>query len=176
MERTDHPAPDQPESAPGKLKFSPGHPSLTSVNARRVSQDNYSTGTLNASFNTTITLSEDKRTVIAEVSVEAQGVGTSSDNPIFEISCTFSCPFRSSTIHTDESIQNKQLAAILSAPLYHRAVLLIEAIARDMGFPGIQLPLIPPSESAAMEVPEIPEPPTESVGRQRQKRKATSKT
>ncbi len=146
MERTDRSNQSTPENWIGSLEFSAGYPALTSVNARRLSRtDSLSSGKVNATFNTTLALAEDKRTVNVDVTVDAQGVN-SKNEPAFEVGCTIACAFLFKSEQSPANIENKRFAALLSGPLYQRSVIQIEELARNMGFPGVRLPLISPSE------------------------------
>lgn len=140
---------------PAKLEFTAGNPRLTSVTGKRTNPaDNLAPGKITASFNTSLSLGDDNRTVNVEVTVETVGVSPTISEPAFEICCSFACAFVFTTDLTKEDVENERMAALLSRSLYHRTIVLTEEVAHNMGYSGVRLPLISPADESVLRAAE----------------------
>lgn len=132
------------------LVFEPGIPTITEVGGKRfTTQEVAGTGRIRTSVTSQLSLSDDRRTIVAQVELRATGMPKDTDEVVFEMHCVVECSYTSEVAQKHIDIEEQRVVNHFSSPLYHRAVAQVQDLAWNMGFNTVHLPLFFPGDVGA---------------------------
>ncbi len=157
------------------MKFKAGNVNVAELSAKMLKPRNeISAGSLKHTIEFAIDIDDDnKRNLKAVAAIAVEGIDKKNDEKAFSISVKMECQYRFENEIPENEDKKSSFVRMVCEPLYHRASLLIEQTARDLGFSAVRLGTSFPSGD--FEMIDEPSDQTANSAPKKTKRKAPTK-
>lgn len=131
------------------LTFRTGQPTVTELSGKRnIAAANAPDGSIRTQYDLSVDLKDDdKKTLIAGVTVIIEGIVENSDEIAFSIKAALECQYNFREEKCDEDFEDVKLVRLFCEPLFHRASMLAQEMAWRMGFTAVRLQVTFPNSS-----------------------------
>ena len=132
------------------LTFSSEQPIVVELSGKRnIASNDAPSGSIRNNTEFSIDVKDDdKKLLVARVSLIVEGIVEKSDDIAFTIRSIVECRFRFPDERVEEEFEDHGKMRVLCEPLYHRASMLAQDMAWKMGYTAVKLPIMFPNKSS----------------------------